>query len=212
MLKPASGPGLRSGCASALRVTTGRSHPFERETPLGEVYSYPGATSMIQLLRVVAVGLAALLLVSVMPLTATAQGRTASSACPPATRHALPKGSGTTTAVKFGVKGGSLRPWSVTLGLGGAISASGTTSTRQQLVDPANTLNGVLTLADAVGFFSMKKTVGCTPAAGNPDVSTRFISIHTSRGTKSVQELGSCSATAKFDQLYGVLQCSAGIG
>ena len=150
-------------------------------------------------------------LLAAIPLTARAQGRHATPPCPPAKAHTLPKGSSSTTVIRFGVKGGSLRPWSATLALGGSVAVTGTVATREQLSDPKNTLKGLLALADAEGFFSLKKTVGCTGSAGNPDVSSRFISIHTSSGTKSVQEFGSCAATSTYDALYDVIAGAAGI-
>lgn len=142
-----------------------------------------------------------------------ALARSVASSCPPATTHALPKGSKTTAVFTFGVKGGSLRPWSVTLALGGSVAASGATPSRQTLSDPKNTLKALLALADAQGFFTLKRTVGCGTSAGNPDVSSRFITVHTSSGTKTVTEFGSsCAATAHYDGLYDLLQAMAGIG
>jgi hypothetical protein len=167
---------------------------------------------MIRLPRFIALGVAAAALSAIAPLSALAEGRAQAPPCPPAKAHSLPRGSAATTVIRFGVKGGSLRPWSVKLALGGSISATGTSATREQLTDPKNALAGLLTLADAEGFSSLKKTIGCVASAGNPDVSTRFISIHTSTGTKSVQELGSCAATSKYDQLFTVVQSTAGIG
>lgn len=138
----------------------------------------------------------------------------ASSTCRHPTVHHLPSGSGSTspTVFTFGVKGGSLRPWSVKLTLDGTITGTGTTTGRQSLADAKNTLAGLLALADAEGFFSLKKTIGCLPGAGNPDVSRRFISIHTSVGTKRVNQLGSCAATAKYDQLFAVLEGAGSVG
>ena len=150
------------------------------------------------------------LLLAAIPLTALAQGA-APAACPATKAHTLPKGSGSTAVFSFGVKGGSLRPWSIKLVLDGSITSDGASTSRQQLHDPKNSLAGLLALADVEGFFSMKKTVGCLGSAGNPDTSSHFISIHTSSGTKRVNEYGSCAGTAKFDQLWAVLQEAAGI-
>jgi hypothetical protein len=144
------------------------------------------------------------------PLTASAQ--TGGASCPTNQTHALPKGAAGTTVFRFGVKGGSLRPWSVKLHLGGAIDSTGATTARTTLSDTKNTLNALLALADAQGFFAMKGTIGCLGGAGNPDVSTRFISIHTATGTKTVQELGSCSATSKYDGLFDMAEALSGIG
>jgi hypothetical protein len=166
---------------------------------------------MTPIRRSLAVLAAALVLAAPLPLGALAQAsHTTVARSTPAT-HTLPSGAGGTRVFSFGIKGGSLRPWSVKLNLDGSIVSTGVT-THQQLTDPANALKGLLALADAEGYFSLKKTTGCLSGAGNPDVSSRFISIHTATGTKRVQELGSCTATAKFDQLYAVLEAAAGVG
>ena len=134
------------------------------------------------------------------------------ASCPPTRTHALPKGAAGATVFRFGVKGGSLRPWSIKLHLGGTIESTGGMTTRTSIPDAKNALKALLALADAQGFFAMKGTIGCTASAGNPDASSRFISIHTSTGTKSVQEFGSCSSTARYDGLFDVLEASSGIG
>jgi hypothetical protein len=156
----------------------------------------------------------ALTLLAVTPLSAVAQAPAATKACPTAKVHSLPKSSGSTPARVFtiGVEGGSMRPWSVQLALDGTVSATGISPSRQQLTDAANTLKALLTLADTEGYFSMKKAVGCLGTGINPDVSSRYISIHTSTQTKRVRSFGSCAATTKYDQLYAVLEQVAGIG
>ena len=157
--------------------------------------------------RTLAAALAAMTLAATLPFGALA--RTGIHSTP--TTHSLPAGAGGTRVFSFGTQGGSIRPWSVKLNLDGSITAT-VVSTHQKLADPTNTLKGLLALADAEGYFSLKKNVGCLSGAGNPDVSSRFISIHTATGTKRVQEFGSCAATARYDQLYAVLQASAGMG
>lgn len=155
-------------------------------------------------------------------LTAAAAGLTLAAALPSGvlarttihstpTTHSLPSGAGSTRVFSFGVQGGSMRPWTVKLNLDGSIASTGTT-THQKLLDPANTLKGLLALADAEGYFSLKKAVGCLGTGSNPDVSSRFISIHTATSTKRVQEFGSCAATAKYDQIYALLEAAAGLG
>lgn len=151
--------------------------------------------------------LVALLLALAVPLAASAQGNKT------AKHHNLPRGSASTVTVfTFGIAGGNIRPWSAKLILDGTVQVDGIDSTRQQLADPKNTLKGLLALADAEGFFSLKKAVGCLGTAGNVDASHRFLSIHTSAGTKKVAEYGSCAATAKYDQLFDVVQGTAGVG
>jgi hypothetical protein len=121
--------------------------------------------------------------------------------------HRLPAGSSSAKVFTFGVKGGSLRPWSVVLSLDGSVSATGVTATTQTLASPQDTLKGLLALADAEGFFAMNKQIGCL-GGGNPDVSGRTIAIATSTGTKRVSVFGTCKAP--FNQLYAVLQQVAG--
>jgi hypothetical protein len=165
---------------------------------------------MTSLVRSASLALAVLVL-GATPFYTQAHSAQASANHLTAKSHTLPKGTGSATVFRFGVKGGSLRPWSVTISLDGTITAIGAT-THQRLTDPTNALKGLMALADAEGYFTLKKSVGCLSGAGNPDVSTRFISIHTATGTKGVQEFGSCAATATYDQLYAVLEGSAGIG
>jgi hypothetical protein len=152
---------------------------------------------------------AAVLLLAVSPGVSLAQA-SGSLACPASKTHALPKVSSRTTPVfTIGVKGGSLRPWTIKINLDGTITATGT-SANSQLSDSKNALGALMKLADANGFFSLKKSVGCLSGAGNPDVSTRFISIHTSTGTKHVNGFGTCDA--QFDGVWDILSASAGTG
>jgi hypothetical protein len=124
--------------------------------------------------------------------------------------HHLPSaGSSPVTVFSFGIKGGTLRPWSVSVGLDGSIAGVGVQPFTDKLADPQSALSGLLTLADAEGFFSMGKVVGCTTSVANPDVSARSIKIKTSTGTKSVSAYGTCNA--KFNQLYAVLEGVAGV-
>lgn len=166
-----------------------------------------------QFYRLVLRATGAALLVS-LPLVAQAQEAAAAPACPAPAVHSLPKATGTspTTVFSLGVQGGSVRPWSIKVMLDGTISATGTNISRQQLPDPKNSLRGLLALSDSEGFFSLKKSVGCLGSGGNPDVSSRFISIRTTKGAKRVNEFGSCAATSKFDQMFAVLQAAAGYG
>jgi hypothetical protein len=162
--------------------------------------------------RSLAALLAATALAAALPLGTLARTTHASARASAPATHSLPSGAGSTRVFSLGVQGGSLRPWSVKLNLDGSIAPTGPVTVHQTLVDPKNTLKGLLALADAEDYFALKKTVGCLSGAGNPDVSSRFISIHTATVTKRVQEFGSCAATAKFDQLYAVLEAAAGMG
>jgi hypothetical protein len=141
------------------------------------------------------------------PLTSFA-AHDGASACPTPKVRKLPTG---TSGVAFvlGVKGGSLRHWSVTLNLDGSITANGT-SAASSLSDAKNELPALMSLANAQGFFSLKKTVGCVSGAGNPDTSMRYVTIHTSTGTKRVNGIGDCNA--QFTGLYDVLSAAVGVG
>jgi hypothetical protein len=152
-------------------------------------------------------GIAALALVAMTPaLTHASSGHASTSGVARLTHH-LPAGSSSAKVFTYGVKGGSLRPWSVVLALDGSVTATGVTATTQTLTSPQDTLKGLLALADAEGFFTMSKQIGC-PGGGNPDVSARTIAISTSTGTKRVSVFGTCKAP--FNQLYAVLQQIAG--
>lgn len=155
---------------------------------------------------------AAMLILLAAPMTSLAQGGHATSSCPTKKVHSLPSGSANLAVIKFGVQGGSLRPWSVQFGLDGTITPTVLSLPKTKFADPKNALRGLLALADAEGFFSMKKAIGCLGSGGNPDVSSRYIMIHSSAGTRHVNSFGSCTATAKFDQIYAVLEETAGIG
>ncbi|HLJ68477.1 MAG TPA: hypothetical protein VKX16_14075 [Chloroflexota bacterium] len=161
---------------------------------------------MTRSLRRLALGTLAATVLATLPLTALASRAHVT--------HTLPKSTGTTPVAvfSFGLQGGNIRPWSIKLNLDGSIASSGTATSRQRLTDPKNSLQGLLTLADAEGFFAMKKSIGCLGSAGNPDAGAHFISVRTAQGAKRVNEFGSCKATAKFDQLYAVLAEVSGIG
>lgn len=167
---------------------------------------------MMSAFRFLSAAAAAMALCGAVPLAAASPQSSLAASCPTAKTHTLPKGTAGTTVFRFGVRGGNLRPWSIKLHLGGAIEASGATTTRTTVGDTKNALNALLALADAQGFFAMKANIGCLAGAGNPDASGRFLSIHTSAGTKTVKEFGSCAATAKYDGLFDVLEASAGVG
>lgn len=153
--------------------------------------------------------LAALLILFATPMTSLAKGQTTAT-CTKQKTHSLP-GNASGAIFSFGVQGGNMRPWSVKFALDGTITST-LSSSKAKLTDPKNSLRGLLALADAEGFFAIKKDVGCLSGPTNPDVGNRYIIIHSSSGTKHVNEYGTCTATARFDQLYAVLQETAGTG
>ena len=152
-------------------------------------------------------GIAALALVAMTPALTHASSSQVSASGVARVTHHLPTGSSSSKVFSYGVRGGSLRPWSVVLSLDGSVTGNGITASTQMLTSPQDTLQGLLALAEAEGFFSMSKQIGC-PGGGNPDVSARTIAISTSTGTKRVSVFGTCKAP--FNQLYAVLQQVAG--
>jgi hypothetical protein len=110
-------------------------------------------------------------------------------------------------AFVFGREGGNIRPYTVTILTDGTVTASGPARTAtRHLSDPADAIAGLMKLARAEGFWALPaKIVG----HGLPDVSGRFISIHTAGGTKTVHVR--FIQAAAFDQLYAVLLAVAGM-
>jgi len=118
-----------------------------------------------------------------------------------------PNATPSTTIVTFGIKGGNILPWKAVFKYGGSVKVIGRSKTRTHLTDPENTLNGIITLANAEGFFSMPSTTNCTGTL--PDVASTYIAIKTTSGTKRVQVHGGC--VPKFTQLADVLFQLAGV-
>lgn len=152
------------------------------------------------------------LLLAALPFTALAGQSRGTSSAPPTQAHRLPAATGSAVTVfSFGISGGSLRPWSVDLLLDGSIAGNGTSAANQHLADAKNTLKGLITLADAEGFFSLSGQIGCKGSgAAGPDASAHTITIHTATVTKQVNVYGSCKG--KFTQLFAVLSEVAGVG
>jgi hypothetical protein len=88
--------------------------------------------------------------------------------------HAV-SGSTGQAVFSFGIQGGNIRPWNVTISDDGSVTATGSIKHIQKLADPTNTLNGLLKLADAETFFALPKHVRCSGVL--PDVAARWITI-----------------------------------
>jgi hypothetical protein len=117
-------------------------------------------------------------------------------------RNAAPQ-----AAFVFGREGGNIRPYSVTISTDGTVTARGPVSTTtRHLSDPTDVLAGLMKLARAERFFAMP---GQIVGHGLPDVSGRFITIHTASATKTVHVR--FVRDAAFDQLYAVLMAVAGV-
>jgi hypothetical protein len=117
-------------------------------------------------------------------------------------RHVAPQ-----AAFIFGREGGNIRPYTVTILTDGTVTASGLAHTAiRHLSDPTDAIAGLMKLARAERFWAMPAQI---VGYGLPDVSGRFISIHTAGGTKTVHVRFVHVAT--FDQLYAVLLAVAGV-
>ena len=156
--------------------------------------------------RQLATGALALLFLGAMPLTALAS-HTPRTAHKHHRTHFVTKLT-TQQIISFGIEGGNIRPFQVTIDGDGTIVMSNQGVHSRRLVDPKDTLNGFLKLADAEGFFSLPAQTGCQGTL--PDVGSRFISIQANGDSKRVSVHGSCLTA--FDQLYAVLQAAIGVG
>lgn len=104
-----------------------------------------------------------------------------------------------------GREGGNIRPSTVTIYSDGTVSVSGAGagSSHPQLSKDA--LDGLMKLARAEGFFTLP---GRIIGHGLPDISGRYITIHSAGSTKTVHVR--FVQNAAFDQLYAVLMAVAG--
>jgi len=102
-----------------------------------------------------------------------------------------------------------MRPWTVTIDVTGAVTSKpdGYPVATHHLQDPKDTLNGLVTLANAEGFFTMPPSTQC--AGTLPDISSRFVKINTTTGSTTVRVHGACNS--QFNELFAVLSASAGI-
>ena len=147
----------------------------------------------------------AIVLASALPLAAFAS-RGSGAAHRYHRSHAVATQTGQ-TVFTFGIQGGNIRPWSVTISDTGAVSSTGSITVRtQSLAEARDTLNGLLKLADAENFFAQP---GLTQCSGTlPDVAARWIRIQASGDTKKDAVHGTCNAA--FNQIYAVLTASVG--
>lgn len=112
------------------------------------------------------------------------------------------------TVISFGIKGGNIRPWTVSIHQDGTITTNSWVSTaNKRLTDPANALAGLATLAQAEGFFTMPATRQCSGTL--PDVASRYMTYTTASGTTTVRVHGTCDQ--RFNQLWAVLNSVAGV-
>jgi hypothetical protein len=151
---------------------------------------------------------------SALPLTARAGHASTASGSNRAAKaagkyHRTHTVSGSTgqAVFSFGIQGGNIRPWSVTISDDGSLTATGSIKHVQKLADPKDTLNGLLKLADAENFFGLPKNVRCPGVL--PDVAAQWITIKANGDTKSVTVHGGCNAA--FRQVYAVLVAVGGV-
>lgn len=114
-----------------------------------------------------------------------------------------PHTGATTPLFVFGREGGNIRPFKVTIGADGTVAG---TLTNAHIQLSPDTLNGLMKLARAEGFFTLPNRI---VGHGLPDIAGRYISVTTANGvTKSVHVR--FAHNAAFDQLYGVLSAVVG--
>lgn len=107
------------------------------------------------------------------------------------------------TVIGFGISGGNILPWSITIdGTGSVANAGWIKPHNTKFADPTNTLNGLFTLANAGNFFAMPAFTNCTGTL--PDVAGRYITMTSSSGSHKVTVHGMC--VQAFNQLYGALE------
>ncbi len=147
----------------------------------------------------------ALLLALALPFTALASPNSAASH----KRYPVHlKSSYGQATISFGIEGGNMRPWSVTLNYNGSIVGNDYRKpTNTHLYDPKNSMNGLQKLADAEGFGAMPATRQCGKVL--PDVAFRFVSISTAASEHKVSVRGLCNA--QFNELWAVLASTAGL-
>lgn len=111
--------------------------------------------------------------------------------------------------ITFGIEGGNIRPWSVTLNYNGSIVGNDYRKpTNSHLLDPKNSMSGLQKLADAEGSGAMPAMRQCGSVL--PDVASRFVTIATAAGTHKVSVRGLCNT--HFNELWAVLASTAGFG
>jgi hypothetical protein len=113
----------------------------------------------------------------------------------------------TAAVVVFGVRGGNVRPWQVTIQRDGTVAATGIGARDQHLADPKNTLAGLKMLAKSAGFYSMPAQTQCPGTL--PDIAARYIQIQTGSRSLRVSVHGGCNAP--FSRLWAVLYASADV-
>lgn len=136
--------------------------------------------------------LSALVLILVVPMSVLAGSKHH-------VHHLATKGAG--DDIVFGITGGNIMPYVVTIEANGTIVAKGRTVQNQQLTASGSTLGGLEKLADTEGFWSMPARTNCSGTL--PDVASSYITINSTSGSKAVTVHGGC--VARFNQLYGVL-------
>lgn len=123
-------------------------------------------------------------------------------------RHYRPvRAEQTGNVFTFGVRGGNIRPWSVTIDASGIVTPTVISVRTTHLNDPADTVAALVTLANAGHVFSLPSFTAC--AGVLPDIATSYITINTPNGPKSVSYRGNCNRS--FAQLWAVLTNLVGL-
>jgi hypothetical protein len=110
--------------------------------------------------------------------------------------------------VAFGGRAGLLPTGQVSIFGDGHLHATGTMRLQNpSLLLDRDALAGLLTLAEAEGFFQLPPHISCRTRA--TDLRIRSITIQTTTGMHSVDALSICRV-ARFQQLYRILALTTG--
>lgn len=156
-----------------------------------------------------AAALCVLATAAAVPASASS-GNTSKAKCTtskPKTHHTL-KTANAAPAISLGATGGNLVPWNVTVAGDGTITGNGWNKPKNaQLSDPKNALPALFKLADSENFWSMPSFTNCTGTL--PDVTSLYLEINSSSGTKRVTVHGACKAN--FNQLIAAYENEVGL-
>jgi hypothetical protein len=147
--------------------------------------------------RGAAVGLTALVLLLLVPLTALAYGAQAS------------RNQKQVTNLSFvvGREGGNIRPFSVTIQPDGTVAVNGPVTVKRSGVHLSkDAMQALYKLAKAEKFFSLPGTIN--GPGFYPDTASLFVTVSTSSGSKTVKV--HATKNTAFSQLYSLILAVAG--
>jgi len=109
------------------------------------------------------------------------------------------------TVLAFGIKGGNIRPFAVTVDATGGVRADGRTVAATALAPAAR--RRLVALAQATGFFSLPAQNRCMSMFG--DAGTRWIRVAAGGKDRTVRVRGDC--VPAFTRLYDALSRAVGL-